>query len=62
MSNESRLLQLLREDTALKRKLLERMERSDEEFKESFASINCVMQAIGNAIQQSVGILAQTTR
>ena len=38
------------------------MEKSDEEFKASLDSINTVMQSIGTAIQQSVGILAQTMR
>ena len=38
LSNESQLLQLTEEDIALKRKLLERIESSDEEFKESLAT------------------------
>ena len=62
VSNESLLLQLTKEDIGLKHKLLERIERSNEEFKESFASINNVMQTISNTIQQSIGILAQTIK
>ena len=42
--------------------LLERIEISDVEFNESLASINNVMKGISNAIQQSVGILAQAIR
>lgn len=55
------LLQLTK-DTALERKLLKKIERSDEKFKENLASINNVIQEIGNAIKQSVGILAQPIR
>ena len=53
---------MTKKDVALKRKLLERMERPNEEFKESHAGINNVVQDIVNAIQESVGILAQTIR
>ena len=60
LSSEAQYLQLFKEDIALKRKLLEKMEKSDEDFKNSLASINNVMQSIGTAVQQSVGILAQT--
>lgn len=55
------LLQLTK-DTALERKLLKKIERSDKKFKENLASINNVIQEIGNAIKQSVGILAQPIR
>ena len=58
MSNESQLLQLTKEDIVLKCKLLERIQRSDDEFKDSLTRINNVMWSIVNGIQQNLEILA----
>ena len=59
--NESQL-QLTKELITLNRKLLEIIERSDKELKESLAIINNVLQDISNTIRQSVGILAQNIK
>ena len=58
ISNDDQLLQLTHEDTAFKKELLEKIDKSDKEFKSELASINHTMSNIGAAIQQSVGILA----
>lgn len=58
MSNESQLLQLTKEDIVLKCKLLERIQKSDDEFKDSLTRINNVMWSIVNGIQQNLEILA----
>ena len=58
ISNDDQLLQLTREDIAFKKELLEKIDKSDKEFKSELASLNHTMSNIGTAIQQSVGILA----
>ena len=58
ISNEDQLLQLTREDIAFQKELLEKIDKSDKEFKSELASLNHTMSNIGAAIQQSVGIHA----
>ena len=57
ISNDDQLLQLTL-DIAFKKELLEKIDKSDKEFKSELASLNHTMSNIGTAIQQSVGILA----
>ena len=58
ISNDDQLLQLTLEDIAFKKELLEKIDKSDKEFKSELASLNHTMSNIGAAIQKSVGILA----
>ena len=58
ISNDDQLLQLTREDIAFKKELLEKIDKSDKEFKSQLASLNHTMSNIAAAIQQSVRILA----
>ena len=58
LSTESQLLQICRDDVDYKKKkkkLLEKIDGSDKEFRAGFTELN----TIGTAIQQSVGILGQ---
>ena len=59
---EKRKLNYAEEDIQLKRKLIERMDRSDQEFQENLERINRTMENIGHSVQQSVGLLAQILR
>ena len=49
-------------DIQLKRKLIERMDRSDQEFQENLETINRTMENIGHSVQQSAGLLAEILR
>ena len=59
LSTDKQLIQISQEDVTLKRELLDKMEKSDQEFKASFTELNKTMATIGTAIQQSVGLLGQ---
>ena len=59
ISNKSQMLKLAQEDVSFKKKILETMEKSDQEFKAGLTNLNEVMTDIGTAIKQSVGILGQ---
>ena len=50
------------EDIQLKRKLIERMDKSDREFQENLERINRTMENIVHSVQQSVGMLAEILR
>ena len=52
---EKRKLNYAEEDIQLKRKLIERIDKSDQEFKENLERINRTMENIGHSVQQSVG-------
>ena len=52
---EKRKLNFAEEDIQLKRKLIERIDKSDQEFKENLERINRTMENIGHSVQQSVG-------
>ena len=54
LSTDKQLIQISQEDVTLKRELLDKMEKSDQEFKASFTELNKTMATIGTAIQQSV--------
>ena len=59
---EKRKLNYVAEDIQLKRKLIERMDKSDQEFQENLKRINRTMENIGQSVQQSVGLLAEILR
>ena len=59
ISEEGQLLQLAREDMVIKKQILERMDKSDKEFKNTIDSMNATLTNIGTSIQQSVGLLSQ---
>ena len=54
LSTDKQLIQISQEDVTLKRELLDKMEKSEQEFKASFTELNKTMATIGTAIQQSV--------
>ena len=56
---EKRKLNYAEEDIQLKRKLIERMDKSDLEFQENLERINKTMENIGHSVQQNVGLLVQ---
>ena len=58
ISNDDQLLQLTWEDIPFKKELLEKIDKSDKEFKKELASLNHTMSNIDTVIQQSVGIIA----
>ena len=58
----TQMLNIAKEELSLKRKLVEKLDKSDEEFRASMEKVNKTMENIGNAIQQSVGILSQLVR
>ena len=59
---EKRKLNYTDEDIQLKRKLIERMDKSDREFRENLERINRTMENIVHSVQQSVGMLAEILR
>ena len=56
---EKRKLNYAEEDIQLKRKLIERMDKSDLEFQENLERINKTIENIGHSVQQNVGLLVQ---
>ena len=52
---EKEKLNYTEQDIQLKRKLIERMDKSDQEFQENLERINRTMENIGHSVQQSVG-------
>ena len=60
--SEKRKLDYGEENIKLKRKLIERMDKSDKEFQENLERINRTMENIGFSVQQSVGLLAEILR
>ena len=59
---EKRKLNYTDEDIQLKRKLIERMDKSDREFQENLERINRTMENIVHSAQQSVGMLTEILR
>lgn len=59
LSSEKQIIQISQEDVALKREILDKMNQNDQEFRTNFMELNKTMSTIGNAIQQSVGLLSQ---
>ena len=59
LGTESQLLQICRDDLDFNKKILEKIDESDKEFRAGFTELNKTMSTIGTAIQQSVGIIVQ---
>ena len=59
---EKRKLNYAEEDIQLKGKLIEKMDKSDQEFQENLKRINRTMENVGHSVQQSVGLLTEILR
>ena len=59
---EKQKLNYTEQDIQLKRKLIERMDKSDQEFQENLKRIGRTMENIAHSVQQSVGLLAEILR
>ena len=57
ISNDDQLLLLTREDTAFKKELLEKIDKSDKKIKNELASLNHTKSNIGTAINKVFGYL-----
>ena len=58
LSAETQMTNLSKKELNLKRKMIEKFEKSDEEYNTSLQKVLKTMDNISSAIQQSVGILA----
>ena len=56
------MLTIVKEELSLKCKLVEKLDKSDEEFTANMEMVYKTTENIGNAIQQSVGISSQLVR
>ena len=59
---EKEKLNYTEQDIQLKRKLIERMDKSGQEFQENLKRIGRTMENIAHSVQQSVGLLAEILR
>ena len=58
LSMDTQLLNISKEELSLKRKLVEQLEKSEEEFNSGMNKVFKSMENISSCIQQTVGILA----
>ena len=59
---EAQMLQCYKDDLNLKRKMIRKMEASEENFKECISKMNKTIEGIGTAITQSVQLLSQLVK
>ena len=59
---EAQMLQCYKDDLNLKRKMIENMEASEENFKERISKVNKTIEGIGTAITQSVQLLSELVK
>ena len=59
---EAQMLQCYKDDLNLKRKMIRKMETSEENFKECISKMNKTIEGIGTAITQSVQLLSQLVK
>ena len=59
---EAQMLQCFKNDLNLKRKMIRKMEASEENFKECISKMNKTIEGIGTAITQSVQLLSQLVK
>ena len=59
ISTVNQLLQLMPENIAFEKRMLEKMKKNDHELRTGLANLNQIISNIGSSIQQSVGILGQ---
>ena len=62
LTSDAQFLNYAKEDLELKRKLLDRLDKEDSDFKESMTKINKTMETVGESISQSMMLLAQFLR
>ena len=62
LKSDAQFLNYAKEDLQLKRKLLDRLDKEDSDFKESMTKINKTMETVGESISQSMMLLAQFLR
>ena len=62
INTETQFLKIAKDDLELKQKLLDNLQKSDETFHTALTGLNAVMLSLGNAVQQSVGILSNMMR
>ena len=58
LNSEKQLLHYAKEEINLKRKLIEKLEKSDKEFNESFKEVSKSMKDIGGSIKEGFSMLA----
>ena len=59
---EAQMLQCFKSDLNLKRKMIRKMEASEENFKECISKMNKTIEGIGTAITQRVQLLSQLVK
>ena len=59
---EAQMLQCYKDDLNLKRKMIRKMEASEENFKECISKMNKTIEGIGTAITQRVQLLSQLVK
>ena len=59
---DAQMLQCFKNDLNLKRKMIRKMEASEENFKECISKMNKTIEGIGTAITQSVQLLSQLVK
>ena len=59
---EAQMLQCYKEDLNLKRKMIENMEASEENFKQCISKVSKTIEGIGTAITQSVQLLLELVK
>ena len=59
---EAQMLQCFKNDLNLKRKMIRKMEASEENFKECISKMNKTIEGIGTAITQRVQLLSQLVK
>ena len=62
LTSDAQFLNYAKEDLELKRKLLDRLDKEDSDFKEGMTKINKTMETVGESISQSMMLLAQFLR
>ena len=59
---DAQMLQCFKNDLNLKRKMIRKMEASEENFKECISKMNKTIEGIGTAITQRVQLLSQLVK
>ena len=59
---EPQMLQCYKDDLNLKRKMIENMEASEENFKERISKVNKIIEGTGAAIAQSIQLLSELVK
>ena len=62
ISPDTQMLQCFKEDLALKRKLADKLEKTDEDLTQCLTNVNKTMETIGSAMTQTVQLLGELVR